>query len=74
MVCRLKHYDFAVFDCDGVILNSNSIKMQCFRCALGEAPKELIDQFIEYHQSFGGVSRYVKFKQFYTEIYVRKLT
>ncbi|MBI2067913.1 MAG: HAD family hydrolase [Deltaproteobacteria bacterium] len=58
-------YRSAIFDCDGVILDSNGMKSRAFRQALeGEEP-ELIDQFIRYHQENGGVSRTIKFRHFY---------
>jgi len=63
------HYHTAVFDCDGVILNSNKIKSDAFRQALAAEPTECVDQFIAYHHAHGGVSRYVKFDYFYTVIY-----
>jgi phosphoglycolate phosphatase-like HAD superfamily hydrolase len=60
-----EYYHSAVFDCDGVILDSNDLKTSAFRTALaGESPN-LIDKFIEYHQSHGGISRYVKFDHFF---------
>ena len=58
------NYATALFDCDGVILNSNGVKSEAFyRSALpfGEA---LADQFVEYHKRNGGVSRYRKFEYF----------
>ena len=36
-------YDFAVFDCDGVILDSNEIKTQAFRESLPGQPDELVE-------------------------------
>lgn len=58
-------YRSAVFDCDGVILDSNELKTMAFRVALaGESPS-ITDEFIDYHQSHGGISRYVKFDHFF---------
>jgi phosphoglycolate phosphatase-like HAD superfamily hydrolase len=60
-----EHYRGAVFDCDGVILDSNDLKTSAFRTTLaGELPI-LVDEFIDYHQSHGGISRYVKFDHFF---------
>lgn len=62
---KLESYRSAVFDCDGVILDSNNLKTEAFRSALaGESPG-LVDEFIEYHQTHGGISRYVKFDYFF---------
>jgi phosphoglycolate phosphatase-like HAD superfamily hydrolase len=61
-----------VFDCDGVILQSNKIKTNAFRESLKGDPIALIDQFIEYHKSNGGISRYVKFEYYYQYIKCEK--
>ncbi len=53
-----------IFDCDGVIFDSNQLKVQAFRNTLNEYPVELVDRFITYHKKHGGISRYVKFKYF----------
>jgi len=57
-----------VFDCDGVILNSNQLKSKAFRMALDGEPQDLVDIFINYHKKFGGVSRFKKFDHYYTVI------
>ncbi|WP_339113247.1 hypothetical protein [Thioclava sp. GXIMD2076] len=57
-------YSTLVFDCDGVILNSNVVKTDAFRSAAlpyGEAAAEAL---VEYHISRGGISRYEKFRYF----------
>jgi len=69
----LSEYKCAIFDCDGVILQSNEIKTNAFREALESEPKELVDQFISYHKSNGGVSRYVKFEHYYRDIKLEEL-
>jgi len=56
-----------VFDCDGVIFDSNALKSQAFRIALSSYPKDIVEKFIAYHQAHGGVSRYVKFRKFFSE-------
>lgn len=58
----------AVFDCDGVLLDSNRVKTDAFRDAVAEEASDLVEQFITYHQTHGGVSRYEKFRHFFTEI------
>lgn len=61
-------YETLVFDCDGVILNSNKIKTQAFyQVALpyGEAAAQAL---LEYHVTHGGVSRYKKFAYFLESI------
>ena len=56
-----------IFDCDGVIFDSNALKTAAFREVLAAYPQELVDEFIAYHQKTGGVSRYVKLRVFFTE-------
>jgi len=65
---NLGQYTHAFFDCDGVILNSNKVKSEAFTSALdGESP-ELVQQFVQYHQKNGGISRFVKFEYFFKHI------
>jgi phosphoglycolate phosphatase-like HAD superfamily hydrolase len=60
----LNRYRTIVFDCDGVILNSNKVKTQAFyntALSYGDiAAKALVD----YHIAKGGISRYEKFNYF----------
>lgn len=62
--------DFKVilWDFDGVIINSNSIREAGFRNVLSEYPKAQIELLIDYHNLNGGLSRYVKFRYFFNEI------
>ena len=65
MISKISIFDYAIFDCDGVILNSNEIKTNAFAQSLNDEPTDLVDAFIEYHKQNGGVSRYKKFRYFY---------
>ena len=48
-------YQIAVFDCDGVILDSNQIKSEAFAYALPDDPPELVKNFVQYHkENWGG--------------------
>lgn len=58
-------YSCAVFDCDGVILDSNPAKIAAFRAALADEDQAAVEAFIEEHRRTGGVSRYVKLDRFY---------
>ncbi len=64
----LRNYSVAVFDCDGVVLNSNTIKSEAFRSTVSDYSPSLADKFVAYHQAHGGVSRYIKFRYFFEEI------
>ena len=64
----LFNYQTFVFDCDGVILNSNKIKTEAFyRTALAYG-EPAAQELVRYHVENGGVSRYKKFKYFLDEI------
>ena len=61
---NINRYKTIIFDCDGVILNSNTIKSEGFRFSTLKYGINKVDKFIEYHKNNGGISRYVKFKYF----------
>lgn len=65
---NMSEYDFFVFDCDGVILDSNSIKTDAFRRALPREPLADVEKLIEFHLSHGGVTRQKKFEYYFHEI------
>lgn len=68
MILDLKRYRSLVFDCDGVLLNSNETKSRAFHVVTERFGTQLADRFLAYHQAHGGVSRYVKFRYFVEEI------
>ena len=61
---NLKKYSTLIFDCDGVILNSNKIKTKTFRKILKGYNQDAIEEFIKYHKKNGGISRYIKLRYF----------
>jgi len=61
---NLKRYRTFVFDCDGVLLNSNTVKTDAFRHAALPYGAEAAEALVSYHQSLGGVSRFKKFAHF----------
>tara|TARA_Y100000813_G_C24037836_1_gene293051 strand:+ start:10 stop:678 length:669 start_codon:yes stop_codon:yes gene_type:complete len=61
---NIKKYKTIIFDCDGVILNSNQIKTDSFRETLENFDTNLVDEFILFHKENGGISRYAKIKYF----------
>ena len=64
----IKEYKTIIFDCDGVILNSNKIKTQAFYETAKKYGHEFAQRLVEYHLLNSGMSRYVKFKYFITKI------
>jgi len=65
---NLNKFKTLIFDCDGVILNSNKLKTNCFRKIFENYNKDATEEFINYHESNGGVSRYIKIKYFLEKI------
>lgn len=65
---RLSDYRSFVFDCDGVILNSNSIKTDAFRFAASAYGEKASQSLVDFHKARGGISRYEKFNYFLKSI------
>lgn len=57
-----------IFDCDGVVLDSNRLKTDAFRTAAQPYGDAAADALVAYHVSNGGVSRYVKFAYFLNHV------
>lgn len=70
MSIDLTNYKTLVFDCDGVLLDSNVVKTQAyFRTAknLGASDSQA-QALVDYHVRLGGISRYHKFDYYLREI------
>lgn len=66
----LKNYKTFVFDCDGVVLDSNVVKTEAyFRVAkqLGATDAQA-QALVDYHIKLGGISRYHKFDWYLREV------
>lgn len=57
-------YKTLVFDCDGVILDSNKVKTEAFYCAALPYGELAAQALVDYHTAHGGISRYKKFAFF----------
>jgi phosphoglycolate phosphatase-like HAD superfamily hydrolase len=57
-------YRNIIFDFDGVIIDSESVKVEAFRHVLSNYPSKLVDRLIEYHLCNGAISRFSKFRYF----------
>lgn len=64
----IKKYRALVFDCDGVILNSNKVKTEAFYRAALPFGEHAAKSLVEYHVANGGISRYKKFNYFLERI------
>ncbi|MES9955633.1 MAG: HAD hydrolase-like protein [Sedimenticola sp.] len=67
--------DLIIFDCDGVIFDSNELKTKAFANVLMKTgfSENIISEFITHHKANGGVSRYVKFERLFREILQQKV-
>lgn len=62
-----------VFDVDGVLLESLSVKTQAFAALFSDHP-EHVGAIVQFHLDNGGMSRYEKFRYIYKEILKRPLS
>ncbi|CDF82557.1 hypothetical protein PKB_1192 [Pseudomonas knackmussii B13] len=58
-------YKNFIFDCDGVLLDSNKFKVSAMRTAISSYPETAAKDFIEYFTSNFGKSRYMHVKLFF---------
>lgn len=61
-------YKTMIFDCDGVLLNSNFLKSEAFYKVAEEFGNAAAVELVEYHKKNGGISRNEKFKYFLEHI------
>lgn len=61
---KLDKYSTLVFDCDGVVLNSNKVKTEAFFETALPYGEVAAQQLVDYHVARGGISRYKKFEWF----------
>ena len=65
---NLSSYSAFVFDCDGVVLDSNRIKTEAFRVSALPWGSDATDALVAYHVANGGISRPRKFSYFLESI------
>ena len=65
---KLNSYKNLIFDCDGIILNSNKIKTEAFREVVFHYGNEAAEELVNFHVMNGGISRYEKFNYFFETI------
>ena len=62
---NLKSYKNLIFDCDGIILNSNKIKTEAFKEVVYHYGNEAAEELVNFHVMNGGISRNEKFNYFF---------
>lgn len=69
-------YKTLVFDCDGVVTNTNQIKIQAYYdTAINFGANATQAQaLVDHHIHLGGISRFIKFEYFLKEIMLRPVT
>jgi phosphoglycolate phosphatase-like HAD superfamily hydrolase len=60
----MSDYATYIFDCDGVILDSNGVKTEAFRKAALPWGHDAAAALVSYHVANGGISRQIKFTHF----------
>lgn len=68
MKADVSHYGSLVFDCDGVVLDSNKVKTQAFYTAALPYGEAAANALVSHHVANGGISRYKKFAYFIDEL------
>ena len=70
----IKKYKSIIFDCDGVLINSNLIKSDAFHefGMIGGEKKAI--ELMKYHKINGGISRFEKIKYFYKVILKKRIS
>jgi len=63
-----------IMDFDGVILDSNEIKIIAYKKTIEKFENSIIEEFIKYHIQNPGISRYVKFRYLYENILNKSYT
>lgn len=65
---EIEKYQTLVFDCDGVVLNSNKVKTQAFYMTALPYGESAARALVDHHVENGGISRYKKFNYFLEKI------
>ena len=67
-------YEAVVFDFDGVLVDSEEIKVKAFEALYAEEGPEIVGEVVRYHRAHFGVSRLMKFKYFEETLLKRPYT
>lgn len=67
----VRRYRTWLFDCDGVILDSNQAKTDAFRQVVAPYGEAACEAFLAHHVAHGGMSRWAKFEHLFAAILQR---
>jgi len=70
---ELNNYSAIIFDCDGVILNSNQIKTEAFKSVASQFGAKPAQLLVDFHIKNGGISRYKKFEHLLSDILAKEI-
>ena len=68
-----EQYKTLIFDCDGVILDSNRLKSEAFYTSVLSDGHLFSTELLKYHKENGGISRYKKFEHYLNVINPRSI-
>jgi phosphoglycolate phosphatase-like HAD superfamily hydrolase len=68
MQYSIEKYKYVLFDCDGVLMDSNRLKTQAFGLVADYFSPKHSKELMDYHSSRGGISRNEKFLYFFETI------
>ena len=71
---KVAPYRTWIFDCDGVLLDSNHVKTEAFRELALPYGEKIADELVVYHQRTGGQSRFVKVRHLHERLLGRTPT
>ena len=74
MSIDLSRYKTWLFDCDGVIFDSNEIKSNGFYEIAIRYGKDAAEKMVNYHKKYGGISRYEKINILICDILKKNFT
>lgn len=67
-ILKIDKYHVIIFDCDGIIFDTNALKLNAFKDSLSAFSNHDVKEFVTYFQANFGRSRYTHIKYFFSEI------